>query len=434
MNGLRRQLTLVRRREFGLLFWGSLASKIGDGLTFFALSWFFAERDRPGSLAAVLVAYEIAAIVGGVALTSVMDRYSRRKIAVLDSFIRAAAVASIPFVGLFHDPGLETFIPAMAILGAWSPAADVAQRAMTVDLVAADELNAANGLEALQWTIGWLLGPLLGAVIVAMFGTLEAFWVDALSFLTFAVALLAMSSAIDRVHARSGQVSAWRDLAEGLDYVRRQPIMLTIIQLTAISNLCFGILMVALPFLVTDLGGGSTAFGVVTAVGGVGGIIGALVAGSMRWRWPATRMLSVLTVATAIPLLAVATRPPLWAVAVLFGIANFLSTPWNVLILTLRQRLAPPHLLGRVLSLTMLVNRAGNPAGYAIGGPLVAAIGSARTILIAAGTDIASGMGSLFFRPWRTLPLRLDDDLSEGPQTVGTPPTPQPQSVGSPDE
>ena len=409
MNGLRRQLALTTRHDFGLLFWGSLVSKIGDGFTFFALAWFFAERDSPGRLAIVLVAYEIAAIAGGIALTSVMDRVSRRKLAVLDSFIRAAAVASIPLVGLVHNPGLETFVPAMAVLGFWSPAADVAQRAMTVDLVAPDELNAANGLEGFQWEIGWLLGPLLGAVIVGTFGTLQAFWIDAATFAIFGVALMFMSAVVDKLPNRAADTSPWNDLVEGFSYVRREPIMLMIIQLTAISNFTIGMVLVALPFLVIDAGGGSNAFGLVTAAGGIGGIIGSLAAGSFHWRWPATRTLSVLVIAAAIPLLAVAAGPPIWLMGALFCVANMIAAPWNVFILTLRQRLAPPHLLGRVLSLTMLVNRAGTPGGYAIGGPLVASIGAAGTLALGAGGNIANAVASLGSRPWLDCPLRLSE-------------------------
>jgi hypothetical protein len=69
-----RQIALLGRRDFGLLWWGALLSRLGDVFTLLGLSWLLAERDAAGELAVVLVALEVAAIAGGVALSGVMDR------------------------------------------------------------------------------------------------------------------------------------------------------------------------------------------------------------------------------------------------------------------------------------------------------------------------------------------------------------------------
>lgn len=407
--GIRRQIDILRRRDFALIWWGGLVSRTGDGFTFFAIAWLFAERGDPTGLAVSLVAYEVAAIAGGIALAGVMDRVSRRRIMVLDCLVRAAAVATIPFVGIWQEPGLLTIALAMAMLGAWSPTADVGLRALTVDLVETHELNAANALEGVQMTAGWMIGPLLGGLCVATLGTLSAFWVDAATFLVFAVALMAASAVTDRIPDRSEPARFFSDLREGFDYVRREPVMLVIVQLTSGANLASGMTMIALPFLVIDQGGGPGTLAVIETITGAGALLGSVMAGAVTWRWPATLTLTWSSVLLSIPIGLIALRPPLWLVAALTALSALFVAPWNVLLLTLRQRVAPPELLGRVLSLTMIVNRAGEPAGQSIGGPLVATVGPAATYAVAGIGGAINGLASLAVARWRSFPLRLDD-------------------------
>ena len=68
----------------------------------------------------------------------------------------------------------------------------------------------------------------------------------------------------------------------------------------------------------------------------------------------------------------------------------------------------------------MLVNRAGNPGGYAIGGPLVASIGAAGTLALGAAGNIANAAASLASKPWRECPLFLDEPSNPELQASGS--------------
>lgn len=231
--GLRSLVALLRDRDFALLWWGGLVSHIGNGLTMVAVGWLLVhERDSPRDFGLYLLSFEVAAIVGGLLLTGVLDAYSRRRLMILDCLVRGIAVAAIPAADLLTDGGLTVILASGALLGFFSPAAHVGPRALMIDLLDEDRLTAANSAESIQWTASWLVGPGLGGVLVSVVGTFPTLWIDAASFVVFAGALAAMSARADRLPDRSSQRLGYlSDMKEGFAYVRREPIMLTIVQL-----------------------------------------------------------------------------------------------------------------------------------------------------------------------------------------------------------
>jgi predicted MFS family arabinose efflux permease len=94
-------------------------------------------------------------------------------------------------------------------------------------------------------------------------------------------------------------------------------------------------------------------------------------------------------------------------VALVIGLMSFTLAPWNVFLLTLRQRLVPPELLGRVMSLTMLSIRAGEPVGAGLGGAMLGPLGPAAVIGAAGLLALANSAASLASRRWRRLEMRV---------------------------
>lgn len=407
MTGLRSLVGLLRHRDFALLWWGGLVSHVGNGFTLVAVSWLLAERGSPEELGLYFLSFEVAAVAGGLLLTGIMDAYSRRKLMILDSVVRGLAVAAIPLAEMVSDVGPGVLVASAAVLGFVSPTADVGQRAMVVELLDEGRLTVANAAESIQWTTSWLVGPAIGGVLVATIGTFSTLWIDAASFFVFAGALAAMSPRADRLPEREEARRSYRaDLAEGFAYVRREPLMWTIVQLTAGARFVEGVLMVSLPFLVIRLGGEAHHLGLLLAIGGAGSLVGTLIAATVRLPFTLTRSITVCAMAGAVATLLMALTPPLWVVAVVIFVELTVTAPWNIYILTLRQRVPPPELVGRVLSLTMLLNAAGQPGGSAVGGALVAPLGVPALLAACGALQLANAGASLLSHRWRTFPMR----------------------------
>jgi MFS family permease len=416
VTGFTSLLSLLRHRDFALLWWGGLVSLIGNGFTIVAISWLLAERGSPEHLGLFFLVFEVAAIGGGLLLTGIMDAYSRRRLMILDSVIRGLAVALIPAVELVTPVGLGVLLVSAAVLGVSSPAAAVGQRAMVVELLDETRLGAANAAESIQWTTSWLVGPAIGGLLVAVIGPLPTLWIDAATFLVFVLALGAMSARADRLPRRASQRRSYRaDLAEGLAYVRRERLVWTIVQLTAGARFAEGVFLVALPFLVIEVGGEAHHLGLLLAVGGAGSLLGSLVAAAVRLPLAMTHAITLCAAAGGVAMLLTSLTPPLWLLTVIFATETIISAPWNIYILTLRQRVPPQELVGRVLSLTMLLNSAGQPAGSAAGGALLGPIGLPAVLAGCGVLQIANAASSLLSRTWRTFPMRTTAEPEPAP-------------------
>jgi predicted MFS family arabinose efflux permease len=123
------------------------------------------------------------------------------------------------------------------------------------------------------------------------------------------------------------------------------------------------------------LGLGSVGYGLLFTCVAVGGLLGSLVGDRLVARFTATWTIRIgLLVETATHLVLATSRS-----AVVVGLALFLfgvhGALWGMVGSSLRQRLAPPDMLGRVSSSTLFVSAGGNCVGAALGGGLASAFG-----------------------------------------------------------
>lgn len=410
-------MALLRDRDFALLWWGGLVSLVGEGFTMVAIGWLLVhERGSPLQFGLYLLSFEVAAIVGGLVLAGVMDAYSRRRLMILDCVVRGLAVAAIPAADLFANAGLGVILASGALLGFFSPTAGVGQRAMVVELLDESQLTAANAVEAVQWTTSWLIGPAIGGFLVAGIGTFSTLWIDAATFFVFAGTLAAMSSRADRLPVRTvARQSYLTDLREGFAYVREERLMWTMIQLTAGGRVAEGIFFIALPVIVSQAGADANALGLLFAVSGAGSLIGSLM--TVAWRLPSTltRSVTMCAAASGVATLLIALQPSLWLIGVIVFVEFTVTAPWNIYILTLRQRVPPPELVGRVLSVTMALNAAGQPGGSALGGLLITPLGVPALLAASGVFQLANAGVSLMSRRWRTFPMRDGEPTEPAP-------------------
>jgi predicted MFS family arabinose efflux permease len=158
-------------------------------------------------------------------------------------------------------------------------------------------------------------------------------------------------------------------------------------------QISWGVLVVAVPVVLAQmfgLRGGGSATGLIWALVGAAGGVGALLAGRVRVAGRERKIMAGALLLTALAL---------WPVAAMFGIAGlvlglalfgFAAGPADVAMLTLRQRKTDPRELGRVLSISMSLNMAGYPLGSAIAGMLIATSPSATFALAGLSSAIAA--------------------------------------------
>ncbi|HSL33866.1 MAG TPA: MFS transporter [Candidatus Limnocylindrales bacterium] len=369
-----RYASILRRRDFALLWFGATLSLLGDGLTFVALVWLVLERTGgPADVGALVFWYTGPVVVGGLVAGLVLDRFDRRRALIADNVLRGLAVATIPLAAAF---GVLTTGQILAVAGVYGLLYMISLAgipSLIPSLVPDDELETANALETVSFGIGGIAGPAIAGVLIGLFGAENVLAIDAASYAAFVVCL-----AFVRVPPRSGaegrDVSDGRGLGPAVRFLLRQPTLLAITVMFMSANLGEGLLAVLLPILARDvLAVGATGYGALAAAFTAGSLAGAVAVGAVRWRWPLGRSIAVAELATGVVLLGLAVRPDLALSIVVLAVGGLLASPLTIWAQTIRMRIIPESMRGRMFALLRTLMQSTPPLGGLLGGWLLAA-------------------------------------------------------------
>ena len=380
----------LRHRPFALLWSGQTISRLGDSLYRIALSWWVLEKTGSAAAMATVAFFSLAPmlvflLIGGV----LVDRLPRFRIMLISDTVNTLVVGLVAL--LAHADRLEVWhiYAASIVFGLAEAFFYPAYSASVPQTVPPESLPSANSLTNLSWQLSGIVGPSLGAIIVATGGTGTAFALDSLSFLIAAACLFPLR----RVHppaATARPASPLADLREGLATVLAAPFLWVSILVFAFINVTdAGPRNIALPFLIHDhLGLDVGALGLVASAFSLGSVGGAVVLGRMRRirrRGPLAYggialgglMILCYGLAPSLPFLVGAA----FVYGVAFSIAGLIWT--NTL-----QSMVPPEKLGRVSSIDALGSFVLMPAGFALAGWLTDAIGPAQVFLLGGASTV----------------------------------------------
>jgi hypothetical protein len=398
-------LAPLRHRDFRLLAGGSLVSLLGDGVFRVTIAvQVLAVRNDPRALSLVAASWAIAQFVtlpvGGWAA----DRYDRRTVMVAADVLRAFALAGLALLSI--GGALEIWhLCALGVLvgvgnGLFNPTAI----SLVPDLLPGEDLERANAfLGVARPLMLWIVGPLIGATVVATSGPGTALALDAATFVFSAVLLVLIAPRPIAARGGGGLGRTMGDLAEGLRYVRARRWAWAWIAAAGLSTLVHsGAFEVLLPTLLVnelglDEGGVARALAGAFAAGGAGSVLASTLLGQ---RGLPRRFLTWLFVAEAAALVATASYAAVtgtWQVAALGFVVFTLFAITDVIATTMFQRLVPRRLLGRVASLDWMAAVGLAPVGFLVAGPLGAQLGprSAIAVLGLGGAVLVGVLGIL---------------------------------------
>lgn len=363
---------LRRAPDYRRLFLATLASGAGTFLAAIALTVDVFDRTDSGKwVSALLLAEFLPAIVIGFALGPLVDRWSRRRLLIGSDLARLVVFCLLPFAGSAAQVVVLAFVAGVAT-GLFRPAV----YAGMPNLVSDDDLPEANALLQGVENIAWMIGPVVGGVLLAAQGPELAYWINAATFLVSAV-LLARIPAGRLQAGIAASRGHWQDLGDGFRTVLRSRALLTVLVVWNIAWVGIAAVNVAEVVLAkVSLGAGDIGFGVLVGASGLGLTLGSLSASSLLERLGIRRGYSGAIGAMAVGFGTAAVAPNL-AVAIAgvvvgtFG--NGAAVVWNSLLV---QRGAPDELRGRVFTVIMSTNYAVFGVGMAAAGALVDAFGA----------------------------------------------------------
>jgi len=414
------------RRHFLLLEAASLVSATGNGVAMVALPWLALDLTGSATSAGIVAAAAgLPLIASSLISGTIVDRFGRRRTAMVADLLSLVSVATIPL--LDAAGGLTiAWLAALAALGAAFDPAGVTGRETLLPAAAQAagwRLERANGVHEAIWNVAFLVGPGVGGVLIATVGAADTLWLTAAAF---AVAFLLTSgvrvpgSGVPDVEARpQGLLTGTR---EGLAFVRRDPVLWTSALLSMFVVAAYmPVEAVLLPAYFNEQGR-PERLGTVLMALSIGGLVGSLAYGRWGTRWSRHRLYVTAMVAVGLPILVMSFLPPFGVLVALAAVTGLCYGPIPPLTNYAMQTRTPEALRGRVVGVLTSAEWAAGPVGYLAAGPLVEAIGL-RPTFVALG--VALVLVTLCAIPARGL-RRLDDP----PAYAVAPEEPSPVPLG----
>ncbi|WP_416518971.1 MFS transporter [Streptomyces achromogenes] len=365
----------------------------------------------------------LVSLLGGAAV----DRWPRRlTVAVSQALLGAVAFTTALLVALDRID-MPALLVLAAVTGIIATVDGPACALLGNDLVPVADVPSAIGVGALVHSAGRLAGTALAGVAVGFLGTASAYAANGLSFLFVASVvpfLRPAAGAVEEAAAgpRKAPARAAMTVREGVAFFVGRPRLVALAGITGLSSVFGRNYGLTLAVLVTGpLAGGAGAFGTVSTVLAVGGIIGAVL--GARLRKPSVRTVGLLAAAGALLQVVAGLSPSLAVLLVLvlpMAVVESVSDTAGTAVL---QTDPPPHLRGRVLGVWSSVGTV-----WSLGGPpllgLLMEWAGARGALVAGGLLIAGsiGAGLLVRRRGGPVPVPVaarDGDLT-GREALGT--------------
>ncbi|WP_314475936.1 MFS transporter [uncultured Microbacterium sp.] len=347
----------------------------------------------------------------GLIVGALMDRWRRKPAMVLASVGRALTLALVPVLWFTGALTVWSFGALLLLFGALTLIADSAAQPLLPHLVPRSQLVAANARLGQAGTVAQTTGPAFGGALVGWLGAPFAILIDAVAYVVSAILLSRIRVEEVRAQRRTDGRHLGHDIVEGLRWTYSHR---TLAPMAASVNVWFLGNAIALtafaPYALRELSLSPLLFGVVLALGGVGGLTGALLAPSAGRRFGVGGAVLAGRSLSAIAWIAVLLLPhtedsarfvltiSLGLGQFLFGLGMGLEDPNEM---GYRQAVAPDHLQARVNASIRTVNRIMFLIGAVIAGGLATAFGYRVTIGVSVVVFVVAALIVLFS------PLRL---------------------------
>ena len=389
---LKRVLGPMSEPSFARYFVAVMTTQVGTYASAIALSFAVLAISSPTALGLIFLAREIPilvlVLVGGV----LADRFPRRFVLAGASFVAGASQLAAAVILIRGSANIFALATCAAVNGAAGAFSRPASTGLLPQVISAPRLQEANALLGLAPRLIGIAGAALGSWLITSIGAGYALAFDSVTFAVAGALVLTLDKDGPRVKRDTSPLA---DLGEGWREVRSRTWLWTLILSGgAFQFAYFPVLTVLGPDIARKHLGGAPAWATIITGELIGGIIGGAIA--FKIRFPRPMLVYCLAgIPMVLQLFGFAMG---WSLTALVVFATFTGLGFalaGTIWFTALQMLIPGEALSRVSSFDWLGSLALNPLGYAIVGPLSAAIGERQTMGYAAALLAVASFGPL---------------------------------------
>lgn len=400
------------------LFCANFISLTGSALTTLAIPWFVLQTTgsvvKTGiSAFFTVVPTVLANFFGGV----LIDRVGYKRVSVISDLAAGVGILLIPL--FYHTIGLPFIVLLVLVFLATllNGPGGTARLSLIPDLAEVADMPFERATSISQGIshVAILVGAPLAGVLIALIGTSNLLWIDALSFglsaLVVSVAVPVLVKAPAETAQEEGQedeqeqeiepASAAKEgflanLQEGLVFIFRDKLILAILFTLILTNMLdASVTAVVLPFYVKQIFGNPIVLGLMDACAIGAALLGTVLYGAIGHRLHREITLALALIFVGVRLWALALLPPLAVILLAMAVSGFATAPLNPIIFTIAYERIPAEIRGRVLGVGMAFAALGMPVGVLASGYLLSGIGIQTTLLIMGASYLLVTLGLL---------------------------------------
>ncbi len=368
--------TLVRHRNFRLFWIGQTLSLVGTWMQTMAQGWLALELTNNAFLVGLVASVGslpilLLSFVAGV----YVDRVDRLRLVVLMQALMLAEAMALWLLTVTGHVTIEAILALAFVYGVCSAFEIPARQSLIIDLVGREDLPEAIALNSSGFNLARIVGPAIGAAVIAAFGIAWCFGANALSYVAVLIGLLRIR--LPRVERPAPTGSALEGLREGFAYMWHTPVVRTLMGVVLVFSVLGTPYLTLMPVTARDrLGLDAGGYGVLLAAVGVGGLAGALFLAAVGPRVPRGRLLVGASCAFSVLLLAFSVVREVWVALPLLLAIGFAMILNGALSNALLQAIVPDALRGRLMAAySFVVVGMAQVVGAFVGGAVARAIG-----------------------------------------------------------
>ena len=410
MGGLRVYRELLRNRPLGRLLVGEFISGIGDWLYIVAIFVVIYRDSGDAALVGAfggirLLPYVFLSVPAGV----LADRFDRRLVLLVSDLFRGGLMVAMAF--LVETNGSVGLIAALAILAACGSTFFYPAMGAYVPALAKDErqIGPANSAVASIQNVSFILGPAIGGLVLALGNVTAAFVINAVTFVIVAVVLWTLppshakrepepTSEAAEAHAGpepaadgevrpAGPASKPPSVRRFMGVALMPAAGLLVVQLIG-GFLGGGYQVITVILAIDVLGAGEQANGYLNAAIGIGGLLGAILAGALVLRRHLGMPMVVGAVVTGVGTVALGAATNLPFALITIGIGSAGAMILDVVSTTIFQQLVPDAMRGRAFGILMTLGTLTAAVGAFILPTALAQVGVFETLALAGAAGV----------------------------------------------
>jgi MFS family permease len=365
-------------RGFWRLWSASVVSNLADGMFWVALPLLAVSlTDSPALVAGVVVASRLPWLVFVLVAGALADRLDRRRTMMLVDLGRVVLLGGLAAAVVAGAASIWLVYIVAFLLGVLETLFDTAAQAILPNVVPRERLTAANGrLLAAEFTMNQFVGPPLGGLLAAV-GLGVAFGSMAAGYLAAALLIAGLIGSF-RPERTGPPTRITHEIGEGITYLARHRLLRVLAIVIALLNLAQGAVWAILVLYVVapgPMGLSEVGYGLLLTSSAVGTIAGTTVAGTIERRLgkPNLFVASVVVLAAGNIALASSTNP--FVVGGVLAIGGIFHGAFGVAYQSLRQRIVPDRILGRLVATFRMLGWGALPLGALLGGLVGEAFG-----------------------------------------------------------